>query len=64
MHQRTVITVIDKDHHRFEIYFTPPGGKERLIDARTIRGSGERVLADEAIRHSHPSADRRRLAES
>jgi hypothetical protein len=32
--QRTVITVADKDHHRIEIYFTPAGGRERLIDRK------------------------------
>lgn len=30
--QRTVIKIIDADHHEMDIYFTPPGGKERLID--------------------------------
>jgi len=32
--QRTVINILDNDHHRMEIYFTPPGGKERLIDRK------------------------------
>ena len=32
--QRTVITIADEDHHRLEIYFTPPGGRERLIDRK------------------------------
>jgi hypothetical protein len=34
MRQRTVIDILDNDHHRMEIYFTPPGGKERLIDRK------------------------------
>lgn len=29
---RTRIRIIDRDHHVFEIYFTPPSGKERLTD--------------------------------
>lgn len=29
---RTVITIADADHHRFDIYFTPPGGREVLAD--------------------------------
>jgi hypothetical protein len=29
---RTVITITDADHHRFDIYFTPPGGREVLAD--------------------------------
>ena len=32
--QRTVINILDNDHHRMEIYFTPPGDKERLIDRK------------------------------
>jgi hypothetical protein len=30
--QRTVIKIESPDRHIFELYFTPPGGKERLID--------------------------------
>jgi Protein of unknown function (DUF1579) len=30
--QRTVITIDGPDHHTIDIYFTPPGGKERLGD--------------------------------
>lgn len=29
---RTVITIQDENHHRFELYFTPPGGPEFLAD--------------------------------
>jgi hypothetical protein len=29
--QRTVVTVQDQDHHRIDLYFTPAGGKERLV---------------------------------
>lgn len=29
---RTRVTIIDADHHRFEIFFTPPGGVEQLAD--------------------------------
>ena len=28
--QRTVIRIENNDHHVFELYFTPPGGKEQL----------------------------------
>jgi Protein of unknown function (DUF1579) len=28
--QRTVISVESNDHHVFDLYFTPPGGKEQL----------------------------------
>lgn len=34
LRQRTVITILDPDHHRFDIYFTPPGGPERLVDRK------------------------------
>jgi hypothetical protein len=30
--QRTVVRIDDKDRHVFELYFTPPGGKEQLAD--------------------------------
>ncbi|BDI28760.1 hypothetical protein CCAX7_008110 [Capsulimonas corticalis] len=30
--QRTVIHILSPDRHVFDLYFTPPGGKERLID--------------------------------
>ncbi len=29
---RTRITIIDNDHHRFQIFFTPSGGQETLAD--------------------------------
>lgn len=29
---RTRITIVDADHHSFEIFFTPPNGKELLAD--------------------------------
>jgi len=29
---RTRIRIIDRDHHIFEIYFAPPGGREMLAD--------------------------------
>lgn len=32
--QRTVITVADRDRHRIDIFFTPPGGRERLVDRK------------------------------
>jgi uncharacterized protein DUF1579 len=32
--QRTVITIQDPNHHRFDLYMTPPGGKERLVDRK------------------------------
>lgn len=32
--QRTVITIQDRDHHRIDIYMTPPGGRERLVDRK------------------------------
>jgi hypothetical protein len=32
--QRTVITIVDRDHHTIEIYFTPPGGREVLADRK------------------------------
>jgi hypothetical protein len=32
--QRTVLTVQDADRHTMEIYFTPPGERERLIDRK------------------------------
>jgi Protein of unknown function (DUF1579) len=32
--QRTEIVIQDQDHHRIEIYFTPPRGKERLFDRK------------------------------
>jgi len=32
IHQRTIIHILSPDSHVFELYFTPPGGKERLID--------------------------------
>jgi hypothetical protein len=32
--QRTVIEVQDEDHHTIDIYFTPPGERERLIDRK------------------------------
>jgi hypothetical protein len=31
---RTVITIESNDRHRFDLYFTPPGGAERLIDRK------------------------------
>jgi len=33
--QRTVITIENHDRHVIELFFTPPGGKEQLVD-RTI----------------------------
>jgi hypothetical protein len=30
--QRTLIRIETKDRHVFELYFTPPGGKEQLAD--------------------------------
>ena len=30
--QRTVIRIESNDQHTFELYFTPPGGKEQLAD--------------------------------
>ena len=33
--QRTVIKIEASDRHMFELYFTPPGEKERLVD-RTV----------------------------
>lgn len=30
--QRTVIRIENDDRHSFELYFTPPGGKEQLAD--------------------------------
>jgi hypothetical protein len=30
--QRTVIHILSPNRHVFDLYFTPPGGKERLID--------------------------------
>ena len=32
--QRTVIEMQDENHHRIDIYFTPPGEKERLVDRK------------------------------
>jgi hypothetical protein len=32
--QRTVITIDGPDHNVMEIYFTPPGGRERLVDRK------------------------------
>jgi hypothetical protein len=32
--QRTEITVQDRDHHRIDMYFTPRGEPERLIDRK------------------------------
>ena len=29
---RTLITILDADHHTIEIHFTPPGGEETLAD--------------------------------
>ena len=34
IHQRTVVTIEGPDSHVMEIYFTPPGGEERLIDRK------------------------------
>lgn len=31
---RTVITIESEDRHVFELFFTPPGGKERLVDRK------------------------------
>jgi hypothetical protein len=32
--QRSEIVVQDRDHHRIDIYFTPPGGTEQLFDRK------------------------------
>ena len=32
--QRTVIRIVDNDHHEMLIYFTPPGEPERLVDRK------------------------------
>ena len=32
--QRTVIRIVDNDHHEMLIYFTPPGERERLVDRK------------------------------
>jgi hypothetical protein len=32
--QRSEISIQDQDHHRIDIYFTPPGEKERLFDRK------------------------------
>lgn len=32
--QHTVISIDDADHHAIDIYFTPPGEQERLIDRK------------------------------
>ena len=37
--QRTVIRIFDNDHHEMLIYFTPPGGKERLVDRKEYKRS-------------------------
>lgn len=34
VHMRTVITVESNDRHVFELFFTPPGGAERLVDRK------------------------------
>jgi hypothetical protein len=34
IHQRTLIRIDDPDHHVMEIYFTPAGARERLIDRK------------------------------
>jgi hypothetical protein len=33
--QRTVIKIESRDRHVIDMYFTPPGEKERLIDRST-----------------------------
>jgi len=39
--QRTVITVRDRNHHQIDIYFTPSGGKERLVDSKVYVRKGD-----------------------
>jgi hypothetical protein len=34
--QRTVIAIQDDDHHRIDLYLTPPGGEERLVDRKVF----------------------------
>ena len=34
--QRTEITITDNDHHRIDLFMTPPGGEERLVDSKAF----------------------------
>jgi hypothetical protein len=38
--QRTVITLHDRDHHEIDIYFTPSGARERLVDRKVYVRKG------------------------
>ncbi len=38
--QRTVITILGPNEHRFDLYFTPEGGSERLFDRKTFTRAG------------------------
>lgn len=37
---RTVITILDADHHTFELFFTPPDGEETLADRMEFTRAG------------------------